>query len=57
MNVFLLPVTLTNELQKMMNFFWWGSKSNGSKGITGCLGINYVLIRRLEVLVSEIDEF
>lgn len=28
MNCFLLPRTLLDELQKMMNSFWWGSKQN-----------------------------
>ena len=27
MNVFLLPIFLYNELERMMNSFWWGSKS------------------------------
>lgn len=33
MNFFLLPQTMLDELQKMMNSFWWGSKSNGTKHI------------------------
>lgn len=32
MSVFLLPSTSKDELQKMMNSFWWGSKNN-SRGI------------------------
>lgn len=33
MNCFLLPTSLLDELQKMMNSFWWGSTSQTSKGI------------------------
>ncbi|CAN1814412.1 Putative ribonuclease H protein At1g65750 [Linum perenne] len=33
MNVFMLPVTLTAELERMMNSFWWGTNSNGNGGI------------------------
>lgn len=33
MTVFLLPVSVIDRLQKMMNSFWWGSGSNTSKGI------------------------
>lgn len=32
MNAFLMPKTLANEIEKMINSFWWGSK-NGNKGI------------------------
>lgn len=35
MSVFLLPSTLQDELEKMMNSFWWGSNNNPSKGIPG----------------------
>lgn len=30
---FLLPRSLCQELQRMMNSFWWGSRTNSSKGI------------------------
>ncbi|XVF87253.1 hypothetical protein PTKIN_Ptkin18bG0104000 [Pterospermum kingtungense] len=33
MNVFLIPVSLAEEIQRMINFFWWGTKGNGGKGI------------------------
>lgn len=33
MSTFLLPYTLTDELQKMMNSFWWGHDSNPEKGV------------------------
>lgn len=33
MNVFLIPISVTDELQKMMNSFWLGSKKDGAKGI------------------------
>ncbi|CAN1729936.1 LINE-1 reverse transcriptase homolog [Linum perenne] len=33
MNVFMLPVTLTAELERMMNSFWWGTNANGGGGI------------------------
>lgn len=29
MNDFLIPVTLTDKLERMMNSFWYGSKKNG----------------------------
>ncbi|KAH9782340.1 putative reverse transcriptase/RNA-dependent DNA polymerase [Citrus sinensis] len=34
MNIFLLPLELCRELERMMNSFWWGKKGNGSGGIT-----------------------
>lgn len=33
MSVFLMPYSLCDELQKMMNSFWWGQKSHDTKGI------------------------
>ncbi|CAN0915489.1 Uncharacterized mitochondrial protein AtMg00310 [Linum grandiflorum] len=33
MNVFLLPLTLVAELERMMNLFWWGTKTTGGKGV------------------------
>ncbi|XP_073015297.1 uncharacterized mitochondrial protein AtMg00310-like [Primulina eburnea] len=33
MNVFLLPRSTTEELQRIMNSFWWGSNPNGNRGI------------------------
>ncbi|CAN0903253.1 Uncharacterized mitochondrial protein AtMg00310 [Linum grandiflorum] len=33
MNVFLLLLTLTKELERRMNLFWWGTKATGGKGI------------------------
>ncbi|CAN1279076.1 hypothetical protein LINPERPRIM_LOCUS16877 [Linum perenne] len=33
-NVFLLSNTITNDIQKMMNSFWWGMRSDGSRGIS-----------------------
>lgn len=33
MQVFLLPTSLAEELQRMMNSFWWGSKGSGSRSI------------------------
>ncbi|KAJ9558242.1 hypothetical protein OSB04_012856 [Centaurea solstitialis] len=32
-NVFLLPTTLAEEIERMINSFWWGSKQSGGKGI------------------------
>ncbi|CAN1804672.1 Putative ribonuclease H protein At1g65750 [Linum perenne] len=34
MNVFVIPRTLTTELERMMNSFWWGTKSTGGSGMT-----------------------
>ena len=34
MHVYLLPLDLCRELERMMNFFWWGSKRYGSGGIS-----------------------
>ncbi|XP_057794267.1 uncharacterized protein LOC131010650 [Salvia miltiorrhiza] len=33
MGVFLLPITLIDEMEKMLNSFWWGNKSGEGKGI------------------------
>lgn len=33
MRVFLLPASTTDELQKMLNSFWWGSKKNGERSL------------------------
>ena len=33
MNIYVLPIDLCRELERMMNSFWWGSKGNGSGGI------------------------
>ncbi|CAN0926384.1 LINE-1 reverse transcriptase homolog [Linum grandiflorum] len=33
MNVFLLPITLAEELERMLNSFWWGTKGSGGSGI------------------------
>ncbi|CAN0925181.1 Transposon TX1 uncharacterized 149 kDa protein [Linum grandiflorum] len=33
MNVFLLPVTFAEELERMLNSFWWGTKTNEKGGI------------------------
>nr|KYP56653.1 hypothetical protein KK1_002897 [Cajanus cajan] len=33
MSTFPLPTTLSGEIQKMMNSFWWGSNRNAGHGI------------------------
>ncbi|XP_073138506.1 uncharacterized mitochondrial protein AtMg00310-like [Henckelia pumila] len=33
MSTFLLPSSLADELQRMINSFWWGRKSNSSRGL------------------------
>ncbi|CAN0847687.1 hypothetical protein LINGRAHAP2_LOCUS5109 [Linum grandiflorum] len=33
MNVFLLPIKFIDELEKMMNSFWWGTKKPEKGGI------------------------
>ncbi|CAN1744284.1 Putative ribonuclease H protein At1g65750 [Linum perenne] len=34
MNVFVLPVTMIAELERMLNSFWWGTKNSGGQGIS-----------------------
>ncbi|CAN1325750.1 LINE-1 retrotransposable element ORF2 protein [Linum perenne] len=34
MNVFMIPQTIADEIQKMINSFWWGLKGNGQRGIS-----------------------
>lgn len=33
MSIFLLPLSLCDEIQKMMNYFWWDCKNIPRKGI------------------------
>lgn len=33
MSIYLLPSSLGDEIQKMLNSFWWGSKNGDTKGI------------------------
>ena len=33
MSSFLIPISLCQELERMMNSFWWGTKSNGERCI------------------------
>ncbi|CAN1794473.1 Putative ribonuclease H protein At1g65750 [Linum perenne] len=33
MNVFMMPVTLAAELERMMNSFWWGTNTTGGRGL------------------------
>ncbi|XP_024035529.1 uncharacterized protein LOC127899286 [Citrus sinensis] len=33
MNLYLLPLDLCRELERMMNSFWWGNHHSGSRGI------------------------
>jgi hypothetical protein len=33
MSIFLLPGTLLNEIEKMLNSFWWGHKPANSRGM------------------------
>lgn len=33
MSIFLIPESLGDDIQKLMNSFWWGSGGNSSKGI------------------------
>ncbi|XP_057791345.1 uncharacterized protein LOC131008488 [Salvia miltiorrhiza] len=33
MSIFLLPTTLTDELERLMNSFWWSNKSESGRGI------------------------
>lgn len=39
MSVFLLPPSLSDEIEKMMNSFWWRHNQNQDKGIHDYLGI------------------
>ncbi|CAN0925104.1 hypothetical protein LINGRAHAP2_LOCUS34563 [Linum grandiflorum] len=34
MNVFLLPITLLEEFEKMINSFWWGTKGVSGGGVS-----------------------
>ncbi|CAN1761930.1 Transposon TX1 uncharacterized 149 kDa protein [Linum perenne] len=42
MNVFRIPLTLTEELERMLNSFWWGTKQTEGRG-----GIAWMNWRRL----------
>lgn len=33
MSIYLIPPSLGDEIQRMLNFFWWGSNNDTSKGI------------------------
>lgn len=33
MSIYLMPHSLTEELERMMNSFWWGSPVENGKGI------------------------
>lgn len=33
MSVFLLPASIEEEIQRMLNFFWWGTNKGDKKGI------------------------
>ncbi|CAN0846298.1 Uncharacterized mitochondrial protein AtMg00310 [Linum grandiflorum] len=33
MNVFLLPITLLEEIERMINSYWWDTKGSGGDGI------------------------
>ena len=33
MSLFLLPSSFSDEIEKIMNSFWWGYKGNSGKGI------------------------
>ena len=33
MSTFLLPISLAEELQRMLNSFWWGAKPIGGRSI------------------------
>lgn len=33
MSIYLFPQTMCDDIQKMLNSFWWGSKNRTSKGI------------------------
>lgn len=33
MSIFLLPSSLSDEIEKIMNSFWWGHNCSGSKGM------------------------
>lgn len=40
MSTFLLPTTLGEEIQRIINLFWWGSNRRQGKGLIGSIGIN-----------------
>ncbi|XVF52726.1 hypothetical protein PTKIN_Ptkin05aG0041600 [Pterospermum kingtungense] len=54
MNAFLLPPSLADEIQKMLNSFWWGSDKEGSRGINWLSWDRMSMRKDTVVLVSVI---
>jgi len=48
MNIFLLPKTLIDEIEKMINSFWWGNGGAAQRALGGCLGIIYSFKRVMD---------
>lgn len=42
MSIFLIPPSLCDEIQKMINSFWWGKTIAEQKVFIGFHGINYL---------------
>lgn len=45
MSVFFLPSSTTTKLERMLNFFWWGLKKEGSRG-TNWMSWEHLCIRK-----------
>lgn len=54
MNVFLLPPSLGEEIERMMNCFWWGSNRRGVRGISWLRWDKMIVRRNLVVFDPEI---
>lgn len=49
MSIFLSPSFLSGEIEKMINFFWWGVTGFMLRVFAGCLGAVCICIRMIEV--------
>lgn len=54
MSVFLLSDELCDDIERMMNSYWWGQKRNASVGSVGSVGNGCALRRNLGGWVSGI---
>ena len=52
-SIFLLPKTLCDELQRMMNSFLWGTKKNGRRYYMEIMEKNFVVGRKIKDCVLD----